>query len=223
MSVGTRTPLSAEEAIDAIHEAYVKIFNRSPVAHMLAILVSQTALETGQWRAIYDYNFGNIRGRYKGSTMSILGANEIIDGKTVIVEDNFRSYPDMYAGAEDFVRFLGTDTTPHNGRANKWDMAFEAAERGDLKAYVFALADPDGNPRTSDGYFTASKDLYFKGIKALYNQFLPMCVDFLGSSTDTDPAELVPSLNAGNVGELASALERVALELSRIADGLKDD
>ena len=191
-----RTSMTPPIAVGHIADAYRTALGRVPKPKTLAILVAQSALETGQWKSMWLYNFGNMRaGRnYGGKTQSLKGADEIINGKRVTgaaVEAGFRAYDSAHEGALDFVRFLMVDTTPNNGRPNKWEVAAEAAERGDLKTYVFALSDPDGNPGTSDGYFTADPDIYYDGLRALYEQMLPLCSAHLGVR-DTDPTELDP-------------------------------
>ena len=187
-----RTPMSVDEAIDVFASAYRTLFSRKPSAETLAILVAQCALETGNWKSCWNHNQGNIRGTFFGAWTSFK-AGEIIDGKEVILEpganNKFRAYPSAIEGVQDYMRFLGIDTTPDNGKPNRYEKAWAAAEAGDLRAFVFALH--------AAGYFTADPKRYYDGadgpggrpgILALYEQFLPRCRQHLGISDSEPPA-----------------------------------
>lgn len=245
------TPLTSDEAIAATAIAFQRVLRRAPAPETLAILVAHTALECGQWKSLHCFNLGNIKGAdprtglytmYKcderlradvaEKSIAVDPAHAQLrsknpDGTWTVwflpphVQTHFRAFRTAEDAFEDYVRFLFLDTTPDNGKPNKWHRAAAAAERGDLKGFVYGLYDPDGNPKTSDGYFTARPDVYYDGadgpggrpgILALYDQFLPRCRQHLGISESepppTDPAPpATSSLLAQARGHFAAADE----------------
>lgn len=220
-----RTTCTPEEAIRYIATAYELELGEPPSPEGLAILVAQSALETGHWRSMFGWNAGNIRGSYRGQSQSIEGADEIIDGKRVVVESGFRAYPSAEDGFGDFVRFLMVDTTPDNGRPNKWHRAVDAIHAGDVTAYVLALSDPDGNPQTSDGYFTADPSKYAAAVRSTFTRYLPACRSHLAQTTEPAPApdtERPPpvditehlAVKQSQLEDIAAALANGFLELS---------
>lgn len=69
-----KTPLTAEQALDAIASAYARLFAHAIDARTLAILATHTALECGQkinadgsrivGPSMHCYNFGNVKGAH---------------------------------------------------------------------------------------------------------------------------------------------------------------
>lgn len=199
------TAVSTYEAIAAIGRAYEVVMARKPSVETLAILVAQTALETGMWKYMHHYNFGNIRGTYKNKFVSFR-AGEIIGGKEVILEpganNKFRAYPDALAGAVDFVRFLALDTTPNNDRPNRYAKAWAAAEAGDLEAYNHELH--------KAGYYTASESRYLKTMSQLYHQLLPDVAEQYGNTDPAPPPEAEP--------DHPTTLQQIAADLRAIRE-----
>lgn len=203
-----RTPITSAQAVAILAAAYEQAIGRPPKPATLAILVAQSALETGQWSSMWLWNWGNIRGSYRGVSQSIKGANEIIDGKRVAgpdVEAGFRAYPDAAAGAVDFVRFLGVDTTPDNGRPNRYADAWACAEAGDVDGYCRELSEA--------GYYTANVARYTMGVRALVEQYRPICEAQLRPQTDPAP------MPAPDDSDVVAALDdaEVAIKRARVA------
>ena len=102
-----RTVISPDDMVSAIAKAYKSVTGSSASKTTLGLLVGQIALEVGgtggNFSSVHNYNIGNIRGSYNGATTSIKGADEIIDGRRVIVESGFRAYPDLMTGAKDYI------------------------------------------------------------------------------------------------------------------------
>ncbi len=160
MTPPTRTPLSPASAISALWQAHQNVIGGPCPAALLEILAAQSALETGRWKSMWNWNFGNIRGHGPdGAWTSINGASEIIDGKEVFYglgSDNmFAAYPDAVAGASGLVSFLGVAS--HPPKPNRYQLAWEAAIAGDVGKYCSELR--------ANGYFTANLDLYAKGVR----------------------------------------------------------
>ncbi len=157
MALAVRTPLTPTEAIDAIWQAHTAVIGGPCPVLLLEILAAQSALETGRWHSMWNWNFGNIRGEGDAGIMAIKGADEIIDGIRVTVEEGFAAYKDRHSGARAFIRFLGTATKPPH--PNRYQAAWDAATRGDVVGYVRELR--------AQGYFTASLQSYTEGVEGV--------------------------------------------------------
>lgn len=142
----TLTPTTPAQAIDAIADAYEAEIGGEIPARLLLALCAQWAIETRRGRAMYAYNFGNMRGRGDAGTTRIEGADEIIDGRRVVVPDGFAAYSSRQAGARAYVRYLCCSTRPG------YVSAVAAATRGDLPGFVHGLK--------AGGYFTAGESRY---------------------------------------------------------------
>jgi flagellum-specific peptidoglycan hydrolase FlgJ len=154
-----RTRQDAGEAVEAIADAHVVVFGIDPSPELLGVLAAQSSFETDEWRAMWNWNYGNIRGAWSGHATSFR-AGEIIDGVEKILdpgpENLFRSYPGAKQGAEDFIRFLGTAS--HPDRPNRYQGAWDAACRGSVVGFIDGLRD--------GGYFTAVPHVYLRGVQS---------------------------------------------------------
>lgn len=160
MTPPVRTVMTPREALAACWTAHQNVLGGPCSTNLLAMLVAQSALETGRWKSCYCWNAGNIRGLGpNGAWTSIKGASEIIDGKEVFFgigpENRFAAYPNAVSGFEGLVRFLGTAS--HPPKPNRYQLAWEAAIAGDVGKYCSELHAND--------YFTANVDLYAKGVR----------------------------------------------------------
>lgn len=148
-----RTIITPGDALDAIADAYESEVGGEIPARLLLALGAQSALETARWRACWNNNFGNLRGKGPGgATMSIPGANENVGGKLVLIEAGFAAYPDRTAGAKAYVRYLCVAT--RLPAPNRYQAAIDAATRGDLASFVHGLK--------LGGYFTAGEVGYLR-------------------------------------------------------------
>lgn len=158
------TQMSKEDAIVAFYQAYCQVVGDEPKDKALAILVAQSCLETGWWKSIHNFNFGNIKAgsTYEGYYCQYR-CNEIINGHIEWFDPphpqtNFRAYLSAGAGATEHMAFLSK-------RAH-YAKAWAAALSGDPTAYVKELK--------AAGYFTASLDPYLQAVVSLVNTFLPV-------------------------------------------------
>lgn len=150
------TVCTPTEAIDAIWHGHVDVVGGTCSIALLTVLAAQSALETGRWTKMHNWDFGNLRGHGPdGASFSQTGADEIIDGKRVVVPDGFASYADRLTGAREFVRYLCVATKPP--AQNRYALAIAAAEAGDVPGYCAELR--------KHGYFTAALDSYTKGVQ----------------------------------------------------------
>lgn len=220
-----KTPLTAHQAIDALQAAYIKIVGVEPDAESLALLVSHSALETGNWKSIHCFNWGNVKAssRYRGLYCQFR-CNERINGKIEWFDPphpqtHFRAFKSAAEGAEDFISFLAVDTTPHNNRPNRYAEAWDAlvdADGDDADVYDFCYELAEA------GYYTAPPDLYYDGrngrggVLALYRQFMPTVEAFLGSEAhDTIPPE---TIETGDVEALENRIAELENWRSRISE-----
>jgi hypothetical protein len=163
------TPLDAREAGRALFAAYAALTGRPPNDRVGALLVAQSALETGNWQKIHNFNFGNIKARADYPTLTQFRCSEVIDGVERFFDPpdpqcNFRAYATASEGALDYLKVL-------HGQAHWW----QGLHSGDPSAFVDALATP---PK----YFTADPTKYKRAVTALFEQFLPLVTALLGRS-----------------------------------------
>lgn len=164
MTPPVRTIINSEQALASCWQAHQNVIGGPLEDSLLAILVAQSALETGRWKAMWNFNAGNIRGFGPGGEWtSIHGASEIIDGKEVFPafgpENRFASYPSAVSGFEGLVRFLGTSS--HPPEPNRYAVAWQCARVGNVVGYCAALQ--------AHGYFTANLASYTEGVRDQYS------------------------------------------------------
>jgi len=155
------TNLSAGEAYYGLHEAWKKIFDETPSFNTIVILLSQTALETGRWAKMYNYNWGNIKSHSDdGHYWTMYDCSEIINGREFFFHPphdqcKFRAYRSVEDGAEDYIRLVS--------KKKNYEIAFRALKRGDVDTYTRALK--------QGGYFTANLFHYLKSMRSLVAEF----------------------------------------------------
>jgi flagellum-specific peptidoglycan hydrolase FlgJ len=162
------TPLSAEQAAAALSEGYQRVVGSKPSQAILSLLLGQTALETGNWRSIHNYNFGNVRGVSPDGLFTSFRAGEIEGGKEVFYEagdprNKFRAYQDVVAGAADYVRAL-------RDRPHWW----EGLQSGTVEGFIHGLT-------TYPAYFTANAAQYSRVLSDRMNQYTALAKQYAGS------------------------------------------
>ncbi len=144
-----RTPMTGEQAADALRAGWTKIYGSPPNRDTLAVLLAQWSHETGSGQSMYNYNFGGIKGSSpEGLTMRCRtreghGANE----RTI--RDNFRAYRTAADGAEDYLRLLD----------RRYGSAMDSARAGAPVSFVKNLK--------RGGYFTGSEAAYIKSVSSM--------------------------------------------------------
>jgi len=173
--------LEQGEAAVALREAWHNIYGEYPSDRALALLWSQSALETGRWRSIHCFNFGNIRKVHNpddGHYFTMYDGNEIIKGKTIWFKppeplSHFRGYKTVTEGAEDYIKLVSQ--RPRYAKA--WAMVMA----GDPVGYCRELK--------AAGYFTANLEHYTKPVVSLTNEFIRRKDELLSwKINDTEPA-----------------------------------
>lgn len=182
------TPLTFEQARDAAALGFFAEFGAWPTIEALACFLAQMALETGRFqRGLRCYNFGNVKASasYSGYHQ-YFWCNEVYGGvvrwfypehgrcrpEPVTCkagdpphpENRFRAYPTAADGMRAHFVFLGRDTTPHNGKPNRYQRAFDAALMGDPGEFARELG--------RAGYYTASPDSYVRAVIGLFREYV---------------------------------------------------
>ncbi|MFZ5895552.1 MAG: hypothetical protein ACOY0T_31130 [Myxococcota bacterium] len=155
------TPLDRDAAANALIIAYQRITGALPSEKVATLLLAQSALETGHWKSIHNYNFGNIKAGAGYPIIVQFRCSEVENGVETFYDPpdphcNFRAYETAADGAVDYLKVL--QSRPH------W---WKGLHSEDPNAFVDALASP---PK----YFTANPERYKTALVSLYRQFLPL-------------------------------------------------
>jgi len=158
------TPLSFHDAQEALRWAL-----GNPKLEQLALCLAKSALETGRWQKIWNYNFGNVKagGSYIGM-FTCIRLNEVIDGKVKWFnpdsegfavppghpQTRMRAYANAWDGAQEYIGVL----------RGRFGLAYDAMMTGDPVKYVHTLK--------AMHYFTADEGAYLKGVQSLYREFV---------------------------------------------------
>lgn len=163
--VASRTPLSGTQAAHAIRTAYTEIVGEPPSQGTLAILTSQWALETGQGKSMYNFNFAGIKGRGPEGMTTVMSTREGYGASVVQIKDGFRAYTSAEAGAKDYVALL----------QRKYGAALDAAKAEQPESFARELK--------AAGYYTGDPTLYAKGVTQLANRAMEYGFDALGTTS----------------------------------------
>jgi len=196
----TRTPLSGQEAADALEAAWTQAHGTPPSPGTLSILVGQWAHETGRGASMLNFNFGGIKGTGPSGASTVYRTREGFGPDEVQVQDRFRAYASAEEGAGDYLSLL----------ERRYPQALRAAERGDPAGFVQALK--------SNGYFTGDPAAYTKSVTGLAQQALSLGFDALGAggpSGAAAPGSLTPA--ALNAALSTAAMGRGAMNPAALA------
>ncbi len=219
------TPLLFDRAAQALSAGLREDNGLAPSRAVLALCLAKTALETGRWQKIWNYNFGNIKagdsyvGRYTCITL-----NEVIKGQVkwfapdgpvirlaggtftptaeprVAVppghpQTRMRSYANPFDGGISYCDFL-----------RKRPAMWAALLLGEPVAFVRALK--------AGRYFTADEAPYARAVASLHREFLAKLEGKSPPETRLDETEWQGS-RALAMTALARAAE-VALDADRL-------
>jgi hypothetical protein len=182
--------LEQGEAAVALKAAWINFFGTDPSNDSLALLWGQSALETARWKAIHCYNYGNIKKRHAnpqfnteddGHDWCMYRCNELLNGKLCWFDPphpqtHFRAYSTAEEGAEDYINFVANRP--------RYKKAWQEVMNGDPAAYSHELK--------VAGYYTASENLYTRGIVSLTNEFKQRADKLLLWAPDS-ASEVTPS------------------------------
>lgn len=134
------TPLTPEEAVKAIADGYKQVTGRKPSKKVLALLIGQTALETGNWTMMHNYNFGNMK---LGKADSFFQVYRVGDDPT----DPGAKYAAFQNAADGAAAYIAIFKRPD--RQHWWD----GLQSGNIDAFIKGLT-------TAPVYFTADASHY---------------------------------------------------------------
>lgn len=156
-----KTQVSEQDAIAYLRSAWYEFYGKYPSNNSLAILWSQTVLETGRFKYCYCYNVGNEKSKPNdGFYWTMYKCSEILNGKEIFFtpphdQCKFRAFKSAQDGFTHYLKFLANKS--------RYRKAMKEIHRGDVVQYTKELK--------KAGYFTASLNLYLKGMTRLNKEF----------------------------------------------------
>lgn len=172
-----RTPHTMDQIVEALWGAHQDVFGGPMPVALLLTLAADVAFETADGVAENGENPGNMRGHGDAGDTAIKGANEVVDGKVVIVEGGFAAYSSLREGCRAYLRYLGVAS--HPPKPNRYATAWLAALVGDVAGFVHGIRHPDDGGVGKlcsecgrvhmGGYFTADEERYRRGVQLKFD------------------------------------------------------
>jgi hypothetical protein len=234
----TITEVSFLELSEALSKAWKDVTEKSPSNSSLAVLLAQSALETGHWQSCRAFNLGNAKaGPSWHGDFCFYAADEIVStaqAARAYADRNPRT--DGIQGHDVELRPLAdgrVQVTLHPDHAwcrfrafssleegardylgllhRRFTGAWPALETGDAEAFVRALKQLN--------YFTASVERYLPPVLKLFERF-SLALESAQAPHTLPPAPLLPTpdrkrptLRAGARGDSVVELQRILLSL----------
>lgn len=153
------TTLTAQDVYDALCVAWKAYFGEEAEHSPILVLMAQSALETGRWKALHWYNFGNcksVKGDSRDWTSYV--CDEYINGKRVwflkgTPGSMFRAYKTKELGAVDYLDLL----------YRRYHPCWLHVLSGNPENFVMSIK--------SMGYFTADLQKYKVAVASLFNEY----------------------------------------------------
>lgn len=153
------TPVHPGDLYAALKDAWAALMAGEPCKReSLLTMMAQSALETGFWRACWNFNLGNVKHvQGDGQDFYQIRCNEIVGGKIVWFDPPnpacwFVAYPDLEAAVRDYLVAL----------RGRFRAAWPAVLDGDPARFCHLLK--------LAGYYTADEGLYTAGVMRCYHQ-----------------------------------------------------
>jgi hypothetical protein len=161
------TPLPVDELIGGMIGGYETNMGEGarPSSKLLACLVAQACLETGNGVHLHCYNLGNVKAARDWEGLACqYRCNEIIEGKVKWFDPPhpqtwFRAFLSAADGCAEFVGFLAN--------RDRYRKAWDRAVAGDPSGFVLALG--------AAGYFTANVETYRRAVASIANRVELAC------------------------------------------------
>ncbi len=202
----TKTLITPLDVARALRAAWMRLFEDIPANQCIAVLMAQSALETGRWKSCYCWNLGNIKpgSKWQGDYFQIR-LNEVIKGKVEWFDPphpqtNMRAYSNLIDAASDYLWML----------RRRFSSSWTPVLNGDPVAFSQALK--------RQGYYTADEPPYTRAVKSLFGEFLRLLVS--QESSPEPPPDDAPDTEPDGGG-----LEELALSIAArgAVDGVLDD
>ncbi len=164
-----KTTMTMTEAATALRAALSAGKSELVRDDVVALALAKSALETGRWKSMWCWNWGNVKAgpKYEGMYCCIR-LNEVLDGKVVWFDPNsggyavppghpqtrMRAYANRYDGAYEYVAAL----------VRHFPRSYESLFHADPAAFVRALK--------AERYFTAAEGPYMSAVTKLQHEFL---------------------------------------------------
>lgn len=173
----TATPV---EALRAISDAHLEVFGERPPLARLLIIAGQSDLETGGWQKSRNYSLGGVKATASwAGDYAVYPTHEVINGESIVVDQPFRAFPTLAAGAADWLGFLKQD---------RFAAALERADAYDPMGYAAELK--------KQRYYTSDAALYGKGVRARAGALAALPVSWV----DLIKLPPTPAEGGGDVG-----------------------
>lgn len=187
-----KTPLTLAEAASAMRTALSAGKTELVRDDILALAIAKSALETGRWRSMWNWNWGNVKAGPKYAGMfTCTRLNEVLAGKVVWFSPQGEEGPNGLVGEECAVP-PGHPQTRMRAYANRYDGAYEyvdALSRHFPRSYEALFTGEAGSfVRTlkAERYFTAAEGPYLSAVAKLQQEFLRSLRGLSIDETDLD-------------------------------------
>lgn len=166
-----KTPLTADEAAKAIAAGYRAVVGSTPSQKILALLIGQWALETGNGQSIHNFNFGNVKfSSSRDTDWQFFRCWELVGGEKVYYDPpsnvcKFAAYRTPEDGARAFIETL--KRRPH------W---WAGLQTGTPEGFVKGLT-------TAPAYFTDNPATYMKNLVNRSEAFMQYAKKYGASAT----------------------------------------
>jgi hypothetical protein len=144
-----RTATDPSEFRVALSRAYERVTGSKPKTATLDLLTAHASHETGRGQAMFNYNFGGLKGASPRGAIARYATREVENGQDRHIVDGFRAYRSLDEGAVDYVAFL----------QSHYAAALKAADGGNPDVFTAELK--------KRGYFTEELAPYAQSIRAL--------------------------------------------------------
>jgi hypothetical protein len=186
-----RTPASMADIRASLARALESATGRRPNARTVDVLAAQVSLETAHGGAMYNFNFGGIKGASPGGETANYMTREVVGGRDVHLQQGFRAYGSLDDGARDYVSVL---------RA-RFPQAYAQAVAGNVDGFAHALK--------QSNYYTAAEAEYAAGLRS--------AAGIQGEKNAPAAIQPLPS-GLATSAELTRVLDAIASTAAQIAD-----
>lgn len=177
-----RTPVTPEQVFLALATAWQLLAGSPPSRDVLHILHAQSALETGHWRSIMNFNLGGAKRhaphdwcffttteRFPHSVADRYLASSKPGAEVALVRQDATHKTLRFSGKQSMNCFASWETLDDAASAHlallfrRFPTAIERAKAGDVDGYVRELK--------RRNYFTASEDEYKKAVGSIARRY----------------------------------------------------
>lgn len=177
-----RTPVSPEQVFLSFATAWQMLTGSPPERRVLHILHAQSALETGHWKSLWNYNLGGAKKhgqcdwtyfttteRFPHAQADKHLASSKPGSEVALVKQDATHKTLRFAGKQPmncFASWEDLDSASKDHLAllfRRFPAAIERAKAGDVDGYVRALK--------KGGYFTASEEEYMKAVGSIARSY----------------------------------------------------